>query len=358
MVTMKEIARMAQVSQQAVSAALSGTGRSRVSERTREKILRIARETHYVPNAVSRILKGCRSSLIGFFHREPYFGIAPDIVREFSGQLQESGYDLLSSSACFQETDEEIRYAVTAMEGRGADAVAVMHETPFPFPDFFHVPHVLIRTENHFDVSIDPGAGARMAVKHLFSHGRRRIAYLTAAPRARHPRVLAWKDEMKQAGLYDPALCISVAALGGADGNLVRELRRIKADAVAAHNDQIAAKLIVLLSEAGMRVPDDIAVIGYDGQVFCDFCRVPLATVLQPARQLAREAAKLLLDRIASGTVNAPPAGILLTPELRPSASCGCTAPQSDPLNPVNTYYLLNSRDGFSVATRTTGGHP
>jgi len=356
MVTMKDIARMAQVSQQAVSAALNGTGRSRVSAHTRERILQIARETHYVPNAASRILKGGKSSLIGFLLRDPYFGVAPDVIREFSGQMQQAGYDLLSTPARFREDVNEIRDAVSAMECRRVDAVAIMRGLVFPFPDFFHVPHVLMRTQSCFDVSIDSDAGARMAVRHLFSHGRRRIAYLTSAPRAQHPRVLAWEDEMKQAGLYDPALNLSVSELGGADGGLVRELRRIKADGVAAHNDQIAAKLIVLLNSAGIRVPDDIAIIGYDGQVFCDFCRVPLATVVQPARQLAREAAKLLLERIASGSVNAPPSGIMLTPELRPSVSCGCTAPQADPLDPINTYHLLNSRDGFSVASQTTGG--
>ena len=356
MVTMKDIARMAQVSQQAVSAALSGTGHSRVSARTRERILQIARETHYVPNAASRILKGCKSNLIGFFHQDPYFGVAPDVVREFTGQLQQAGYDLLSSSAYLRKSDDETRDAVSAMECRCVDAIAVLSESAFPFPDFFHIPHVLMRTKDFFDVSIDSGAGARIALRHLFSHGRRRVAYLTPSPRPLHPRVLAWEDEMKQAGFYDPALNLSVSSLGGADG-VVRELHRIKADGVVAHNDQIAAKLIVLLNNAGVRVPDDIAVIGYDGQVFCDFCRVPLATVLQPARQLAREAAKLLLDRIASGTVNAPPAGILLMPELRPSVSCGCAAPESDPLNPINTYHLLNSGDGFSVASKTTGGH-
>ena len=355
MVTMKEIARMAQVSQQAVSAALNGTGRSRVSERTRERILRIARETHYMPNAASRILRGCKSSLIGFFHQDPYFGVYPDIVREFSGQLRQAGYDLLSSSADLRTNEDEIQYAISAMECRRVDAVAVMCESPFPFPDFFHVPHVLIRTKDLFDISIDSGAGARMAVEHLFSHGRRRIAYLNSSPRPKHSRVLAWKDEMKQAGLYDPALNLSVSALDGAGERLVRELIRIRADGVVTHNDQIAAKLIVLLNDAGVRVPDDIAVIGYNGQFFCDFCRVPLATVLQPARQLACQAAKLLLERMESGTVNAPPAGILLKPELRPSASCGCAAPRPDPLDPVNTYNLLDSRDGFTAGGRKNG---
>ena len=357
MVTMKEIARMAQVSQQAVSAALSGTGHSRVSARTREKILRIARETHYVPDAASRTLRGCKSKLIGYFHRESYFGVYPDINREFYGQLQQAGYDLLSTSVRLRQDGDEIRDAVSAMECRRVDAVAVMRESAFPFPDFFHVPHVLMRTKNFFDVSIDSDAGARMAVRHLFSHGRRRIAYLTSSPRPQHTRVLAWEDEMKEAGYYDPALNLSVSALDGAGGDLVRALRRIRADGVVTHNDQIAAKLIVLLTDAGVRVPDDIAVIGYNGEVFCDFCRIPLATVLQPARQLACEAARLLLARIESGTVNAPPEGILLKPELRPSVSCGCPAPQADPLNPVNAYHLLKSRDGFSVASETTGGH-
>jgi hypothetical protein len=91
------------------------------------------------------------------------------------------------------------------------------------------------------------------------------------------------------------------------------------------------------LRQHGVNVPDDIAIIGFDGSSFADFCPVSLTTVVQPIRQQADAVTELLLARVENGEVRFSPAGISIAPLLYRGASCGCAARTADKLYRINS---------------------
>ncbi|MBE6356826.1 MAG: LacI family transcriptional regulator [Lentisphaerae bacterium] len=365
MVTMKEIARLANVSQQAVSAALSGTDfslvgdlsgatRSRVSEKTRKKILKIAAELNYVPSTASRMLKGGSSNTIGIFRQAPFYGIEPLLARELSARLAQCGYDTLDSNRLAMLDDSSrgrkkrmsessADKIVRMMESKGVAGIIVFPGSNMVVPQKFRVPRLFLRTPENFDIHVDYDYGGRIAVKHLYGHGRRRIAFFSYYESKCHGRMTAWENFLKEAGIYDPELLITGAKIAE-NGGLPELVRKLKIDAIAVQNDLFAARLIRECLDAGIRVPDDVAMIGYDGLSVCELAAVPIATMVQPVCEIARKSVELLKERIDNKIVDAEFANILFKPKLHCSASCGC------PAAPMQKLDLFNEASSWSLA--------
>lgn len=359
MVTMKEIAKRANVSQQAVSAALSGTEfsfvgdlrgatRSRVSEKTREKILKIAAELNYIPSSASRMLKAGATNTIGIFRADPFYGIEPLLARELSARLAVFGYDTLTSSRLSDKWLENSKGSqadnvVRMMESKGVAGIIVFPHNRIAEPAKFRVPSLRVRTAEAYDIHVDDYYGGREPVKHLYEHGRRRIAFFTYYENKCRGRRQAWEDFLKEAGIYDPELLIAGTHLNEKE-NFPALVKKLKIDAIAVQNDLFAARLIRECLDAGISVPDDLAVIGYDGMSICDLAPVPLATVVQPVREVAYRTVDLLKERIDNHIVSVEPANILLKPKLHCSASCGCPASPMPPLD------LFNESGAWSLA--------
>jgi DNA-binding LacI/PurR family transcriptional regulator len=177
-------------------------------------------------------------------------------------------------------------------------------------------------------VDVDNIAGARGAVEHLISLGHRRIACITNAPlvyTAAQERLTGYRDALRAAGIGAPAELVGEAAFDAASGHsaMAGLLARTTFDAVFAASDVVALGAIGALREAGLRVPDDISVVGFDDIPLAAYFDPPLTTVRLPAFELGQAAGRALLDRIADRAV--PPRTLLPT-ELIVRAS---TAPSS-----------------------------
>ena len=355
-VTMQDIAMLAGVSRQAVSAVLNRSAHSRVSEATRERILKLARELNYVPNPAARSLSGGTTNTIGFFGGlfSPY-GVQSALLAEISGALRSEGYHVIGGHYAFGDTEDTTRH-LGQFISRGVDAIMVcgLEHSRRAFNRVMSVPYVLCSPHaagTDFDVGVDTVQAGYMATRHLVEHGHCRIAYLRISPHEAGHRASGWRQASREAGVDDAdRFVLTLRDLDGNADAVLGELRRLKVTAVFAQNDYVAAKLTAALIQRGVKVPDDVAIVGFDGCSFADFCPVPLTTVIQPIRRQAEAATRLLLDRIEKGEAKTQAAGIAIEPLLYCGGSCGCQ-PQ-----PIDKLYRINSPNTLELDYRLNFG--
>jgi DNA-binding LacI/PurR family transcriptional regulator len=180
---------------------------------------------------------------------------------------------------------------------------------------------------SQFDVvGLDNFAGGFLAAEHLLRLGCQRLTFLTGAPAA--PSV-----EARIAGMHEAQLRAGASTLDSVIFGAPQDAAFVAAaftpgrfDAVICANDLMAAELLRSLDQARVRVPRDLAVVGFDDVQYATLLRVPLTTVHQPCAQIARVAYRALLERIADPTL--PPRTLLLAPQLSIRESCGAYLPR------------------------------
>ncbi|MFC7546765.1 substrate-binding domain-containing protein [Plantactinospora sp. GCM10030261] len=330
MVTVYDVAQRAGVSIATVSRALND--RSRISAQTRQRVLAVAAELGYQPNDVARSLVGKATQTIALLLPDianPFF---PELVKGVQTVADQRGHLLL---LCPNADDEEkaisdlallrrkqvdgIILVTGALSGeRFAPAAAGL---PVVLMDrAIAVPHASL-------VAVDHRAGARLATEHLLALGHRRIAHL-AGP-ANLPvtaeRQAGWADALRAAGV-DPDDCPVLPGDFQEDGGWAagRTLigQRDRFTAVFAANDLSAIGLLAAFTDAGVRVPAEVSVVGFDGIHLSAYITPKLTTVAQPIFELGQRAAEVLLDRIAGNATPTDP--IILTTTL---IAGGSTAP-------------------------------
>ena len=345
--TMKDIAKIAGVSQQAVAAALSDRGTSKVSEKTRERVRAIAEKLHYVPNQSARRLRGGSSNMIGIYG-VPYVSVLEQsLFLELSMELSRYGYNLTVNYGWGEKASEE---AIRNLLSYGVDGIIVTTlENPMTKFELENVPYVYTPTAQMegFDVVVDHAAGTREAMKALVAKGRKKTVFLVPTfmgslyEKPNREKYQGVVEGLKEIGVTPTVLTIEEC--GGDGATIVEQLRQLAPDVLFCINDYLAGRMVSLLLAAGIRVPDDMMVVGYDGLSICDMCAVPLSTVVQPQKKRAEIAVKLLLDRIKEGNKAPTPAGIKLPSYFYPSASCGFTNEKIQQLPLYNSYSMLEA---------------
>ena len=344
--TMKDIAKIAGVSRQAVAAALSDTGTSKVSEKTRERVRTIAEKLHYVPNQNAKRLRGGSSNMIGIYG-VPYVSVLEQsLFLELSVELSRYGYNLTTSYGWGEKASEQ---AIRNLLAHGVDGVIVT-TMDNPMTKFeLDKPYVFSPTAGveDYDVVVDHAAGTCEAMKALVAAGRKSAVclaptfmggYYEEANRQKYQGIV---EGLKEIGVTPSIL--TVEECGGEGAVLVERLRQMAPDVLFCVNDYFAGRMVSLLLAAGIRVPDDMMVVGYDGLSICDLCSVPLSTVVQPLKKRAEIAVKLLLERIKEGNRSPEPAGIRLPSYFYPSASCGFKNEKIQKLPLYNSYSMLET---------------
>ena len=345
--TMKDIAKIAGVSRQAVAAALSDTGTSKVSEKTRERVRTIAEKLHYVPNQNAKRLRGGSSNMIGIYG-VPYVSVLEQsLFLELSVELSRYGYTLTTSYGWGEKASEQ---AIRNLLAHGVDGVIVTTmDNPMTKFELDKVPYVFSPTAgvDDYDVVVDHAAGTCEAMKALVAAGRKSAVclaptfmggYYEEANRQKYQGIV---EGLKEIGVTPSIL--TVEECGGEGAVLVERLRQMAPDVLFCVNDYFAGRMVSLLLAAGIRVPDDMMVVGYDGLSICDLCSVPLSTVVQPLKKRAEIAVKLLLERIKEGNRSPEPAGIRLPSYFYPSASCGFKNEKIQKLPLYNSYSMLET---------------
>jgi DNA-binding LacI/PurR family transcriptional regulator len=304
-ITIKDIARQAHVSHSTVSRALPGS--RLISESTSEKVRQTALDLGYLPSAAARTLKTNRSQALGVIMRnvdDPFFG---EILQGVEEVAQASGYSLFMAAT--QPESEREQALVQAMVERRGDGIIIC-STPVSSDQSrqlaqFGVPIVVINNqaaeEYRYSIYHDDVDGSRQVTRHLVNSGHRKIAYLGNASSGRSTleRLTGFKQELKAAGIQLPQEYIHQIAGGGpAEGvaGLDHFLNlQDPPTAIFCYNDMMAIGILKGLKQAGLRVPEDISVAGFDNILFSAYTNPPLTTFDQPKHYIGAEAARLVL---------------------------------------------------------------
>lgn len=349
-VKMIDIARAAGVTRQAVSAVFNHPDSCRISLKTQEKIRKIAGELGYEPNIAARVLKGGKSGSVGIICSDLQFGAASVLFREIVHLLKQQK---LAPIIRISEPGATARL-IRELKMRGVDSIIFAQHDGIFDPEKIGLPCLFFEEYNgQADVSIDKYNAGFSAVQHLYEHGRRRIGCLAIQEnfmkKSVH-RTAGWQDACEQFGLpTDDSLFICGKKFDYDYDKLPELLKQSKTDALLCQNDYVAGRTIKELLRRGVKVPDDVAFIGFDGMSFCDFCEVPLATMIQPVRQQAQLGIGLLVERMKNDDQKLSFANIKLPLKLYTSASCGCPAKQDNRAFRINTYHSieLNNLENF-----------
>lgn len=345
-VTMQEIARRAGVSKSTVSRALSRD--PRVNLDTRESILRLVKELNYRPHSLASGLARRRTNTLGLLIPFAPRSFSDPFYLEFIGGVGDyatsRGFSLLFSPSGYpagEPGDESgvkgatvLPADVAFVEANRIDGVILTE----PERDDRRIAHfrergtplVILGRSGQPDVRWVDGdntAGARTAVEHLIQHGHRVIGCLTgpADLAATWNRLLGYRAAVTAAGLgYDPGLLAEsdFTEAGGRRAMAALLAGRPEMTAVFCSNDLIAVGALAALREHGRRVPEDVALVGFDGIRLGEYLSPTLTTVQQPIYQMGQLAAELLIK-----TVNGEPVDrsqISLPLKLRLGESCGC----------------------------------
>lgn len=338
--TSAEVARLAQVSRTTVSFVLNGVTDRGISEATRQRVLDVARSLGYEPNAAARALAGGASGSIAL--------VLPSVqhlqVDAFLAQL------LASVSACCQSAG--LKLLIETSEGRAPDdfvrlvrsqridGLIVAHLRTAELDHLQQlrnsgVPLVVLGgglpAEAGFATVGDDGwQPARLAVRHLLALGHRRIGFVNYAPTRFHQaaqREQGWRQALLEAGIApadDWRVHADISAESGWQATQTLLARGLGLTALFAGNDTIAFGALRALREAGLRVPQDMALMGYDDIPLAAFADPPLSTVRSDPAAQGRHAMAQLLQ--ALGRVGHEPLPALPTPQLVLRDSCGASA--------------------------------
>jgi len=310
-VTIVDVAAHANVSTTAVSKVIRNA--YGVSPAMRERVAAAISELGYRPRAAARGMRG-QTYTIGLMLpdlRNPFF---PDIVDGFVERLEGTGYQvLLGTSFCGGEPEARV---TEAMLDRGMDGLVLVAPTA-PQAELNRsaalAPLVVIgrhrRSAAHDTVVDDDAGGAALVVDHLADLGHRRIAHIDhrendAALAVEMPnavRAEGYRRAMHARGLAAEIDVVSTSYTeeGGYVGARQLLSRPVRPTAIFAGADIAAMGVLTAITEAGLRVPEDISVAGYDNTRFAALGPIGLTSVDQAGRQIGADAARLLLQRIA-----------------------------------------------------------
>ncbi|MET7394913.1 LacI family DNA-binding transcriptional regulator [Dactylosporangium sp. NPDC005572] len=327
-VTIVDVAQHAEVSTTAVSKVLRNAYGA--SPEMQAKVRKAIAELGYRPHAAARGMRG-QTYTIGVMLpniRNPFFA---DVLDGATEVLEAAGYQVLMGPGCNGEA-EEARVTETMID-HSMDGVILIA----PVSSRRHLEHVAAavptvmvgrhgRSSSYDSVADDDLSGAALVVNHLADLGHRRIAHiehletdpdrLAEMPNA--VRADGYRQAMRARRLdeYIDVASTSYTQEGGYLGTQQLLDRLHRPTAIFAGADIVAMGALQAIAEAGLSVPDDVAVAGYDNTMFAGFAPVSLTSVDQGGRQMGRNAARLVLERIADPS--RPASHMKLAPTLVP----------------------------------------
>lgn len=330
--TIDDVATKAGVSTATVSRVINNTGS--VARKTREIVLSAIEELNYRPQSAARILARQKTNTIGLLFQTISGEFFSPLLRGIERGASEQGYNLLIYST--QETRHgDLLLPLPIGEHNTDGAIVYVNSlNQNELFRFFQIgfPVVLIHQTPPLGlpipcVTIENKTGARRIVDHLIEvHQFRRIAFLAGSvdQEDTYWREMGYRESLNAHDIpIDPELIGS----GGFDRQQARQAIEIwlaagiKFDAVFAADDEMAIGVLMAFEQAGIRVPQDIALVGFDDIFLSRFLNPPLTTVRAPTEQVGQEAIGLLIDKIQGQLTDNV---ILLPTELVIRQSCGC----------------------------------
>ena len=303
-VTLQDIALRAGVSRSTVSRALNGTGR--MSEDTRHAIQQLAKEMGYIPNFLAQSLHEDKTQMIGVVITsvgDPYNW---DLVEGIEQVADRAGYTIFLGTSKFdpkKEMEMILKFYQRRVDGL---IVQTAHLTDFQDQRFasINVPIVLVNDETdsiqHNNVTVNSRAAAKKAVGYLFSLGHRKIGYISLPLRiySNRRRLEGYRDAFAQYGQplnEDYVFALPAMPDHETGYNMLARVLEAGVTAVFCYNDMIAIGLMNACREQGIRIPDDLSVVGFDNIDQAGQYHPSLTTVHQPKLEMGRAAMEMIL---------------------------------------------------------------
>lgn len=326
--TITDVARRAGVSKSLVSLVMRGA--DHVSPGRRQAVTKAAAELGYRPNAMARSLVQRRTHLVGVMVSDLHNPFFADVVAGIQEEAARTGYKVLVNSgnrAAAREAD-----AMETLLQLRADGIIL--GSPVLDDDVIvraslEVPIVLVGREARGpavdSVTNDDRKGAEIAIEHCVALGHRRIAHIDGGEGAGAPdRRRGYEAAMKRLGLGDLVCVVSgtYTEEGGHRGCLLLLAQRPRPTAIFAANDLAAIGALNAIEESGLKVPDDVSLVGYDNTSLAALRHISLTTIHQPRIEMGQLALSTLLERVDQDREE--PRRVVLSPRLVVRAS---TAP-------------------------------
>ncbi len=312
-VKLRDLAQRLGVHPSTVSRVLSGDPSARLSEATRSRILDVARATGYRPNRLARSLKIQRTLVLGM--------VIPDITNPFfSGLFRavedaagDAGYSVILCNT--DDSDARFEQHLRVLGEGHVDGllIAAVHRRDTQVDMLLRargIPFVLVnrRRDDPDDwwVIPDDRAGARTAVDYLHRLGHRRIAHIAGATdiSTTATRVEAFREGLAARGILDERLIVTggLAEEGGQRGmeQLLRLPSKLRPTAAFVANDFAALGAMAVARRAGVRVPEDLSIVGYNDAALAARSEPPLTTLHVPIPDMGRIATELLIRRLTA----------------------------------------------------------
>lgn len=323
-VTIEDIAKHLGLAVSTVSKALNNY--SDVSQKTKNRVLEVARELDYYPSAAARNLRRQRTDKIGFLFSYPITVISEYASRLITGAItstEKDGYNLiiyplrgnqlarLNSIYRTREVDGVLLLGT----GRLEEAILLLERAAMPFV-------VVGRRVEHPSwsfVAPDDMGGALVVVRHLIGLGHKRIAYTTrpALGATSTDRLAGYKQALSEADIpFDKNLVVPTVVEPGSGYQAMITLLDLPnpPTAIFAIHDLVAIECLEASTDRGLRVPQDIAIAGFDNWRSSLLTSPPLTTVHSPLFEIGRRATEILLARVTDK--NLPPVRQILPVEL------------------------------------------
>jgi len=329
--TIAEVAREAGVSSQTVSRVINE--RPDVAPETRQRVQQVISQLGYQPSAIARSLASRRTRTLGLITADFSDYFFTQVIAGAEIEARKHGYFFMLGSTERNPQDEPVYIRLLTEHHVGG----ILFARPSTEPDDRHLLSLLrngvpvvttayyLPGEDLTVVDVDNVDGAQEATRYLLECGRRQIAMITGPTtwKSVNDRSQGYKLALEAAGVaFDPGL---IAAGNWSYPSGYRAMQELLArgrpfSALFAQSDQMAIAAIRALREAGRRVPDDVAVVGYDDIPAAEYSDPPLTTIRQPMRKVGEVATRLLIQAIEEqGPL---PGEVLLKAELIRRASC------------------------------------
>ena len=297
MATIRDVAKKAGVSVATVSRALNDKGY--VHEDTRKLINKAILELNYKPNEVARSLYKKKSRLIGLLLpdiRNPFF---PELARGIEDKMQEHGLRLIIGNAD-ENPAKEIDYIETFKQNNVIGLITATNQTETSYYENLTFPVVFLdRTSNqHPSVYADGLAGGKMAAKEIVRRGSKRITLLKGPMELRtaQDRFKGAIDELCNSNVDFNVMTTPSFTFADAEKTAQELFEKFpETDGVIAGNDLGASAILHEALRKGISIPDQLQIIGYDDIPLSSLLFPPLSTIRQPAYDMGKEAATLLI---------------------------------------------------------------
>ncbi|MGO8772639.1 MAG: LacI family DNA-binding transcriptional regulator [Terracidiphilus sp.] len=322
--SLKELSATLKLSQSTVSRVINGEGdKFRIARETQERVLHAAAVQGYTANSVARSLRQRRSYTVGVIVPEISEGYSTAVLGGIEDELLKDGFFYFVVS--HRHRPDLLKGYPRMLLARAVEGIIAIDT---PIEDDLPIPVVSVSGHQHregvVNIELDHGQAAHLALSHLKTLGHKRIAIIKGQTFSSDTN-RRWRAIVEAAKKLEipiqPRLVVQLQGVDSGPGpgmEVTRQLLQEKRSftALFAFNDVAAMGAILALREAGLRVPKDISVVGFDDVLAASTYNPPLTTVRQPLRNMGQTAATTLLGLIRDEIPRPQPAAITVYPNL------------------------------------------